>query len=128
VAELPDRGQRNAGAAFDAAKGGTFRMPVDSAERLAAACDKLVEGLQTALTEARSLTLVTGFPELGSGRALASGFGTKGQECMDTLAALQESALRYKAAYLAAAQQFTEADQANQAAIRRASQYLEDRQ
>ncbi|MQY24345.1 hypothetical protein [Nocardia macrotermitis] len=123
--ELPDKGQKNAQAAFDAAKAGTFVIPVDSAKRLAASCDKLVLELESILVDAAILTRVTGFPELPSGRALAKGFSGKGQECMDTLASFQEAGLRYKAAYLAAGKQFTEADQANQAAIRRATLYLD---
>ncbi|MBY8855400.1 hypothetical protein K7711_02820 [Nocardia sp. CA2R105] len=125
TAELPDKGQKDAQAAFDAAKAGTFQMPVDSAKRLAASCDKLVSGLQSVFLDAERLTKVTGFPDLPSGQALAKGFSGKGQECLDTLASFQEAALRYKAAYLAASKQFTEADQANQAAIRRATSYLD---
>ncbi|MFF3566874.1 hypothetical protein ACFYXQ_03735 [Nocardia jiangxiensis] len=125
TAELPDKGQKDAQAAFDAAKTGTFQMPADSAKRLAASCDKLVSGLQSAIVDAGYLTRVTGFPDLPSGQALAKGFSEKGQECLDALASFQEAALRYKAAYLAAGKQFAEADQANEAAIRRVTSYLD---
>jgi hypothetical protein len=87
-----------------------------------------VAGLQDAFAAGQNLTQVTGFPELPSGESLTRGFSAKGQECLDTLAAFQEAALRYKAAYLAAAKQFDDADQANSAAIQRAAQYLEGRQ
>jgi hypothetical protein len=128
MADLPDKGQKNAQAAYDAAKAGQFQMPEDGAKRLAASCDKLVAGLQEAIRLAGPMTRVTGFPDLPSGQALTNGFSAKAHECLDALAAFQESALRYKAAYLAAGQKFDDADQANQAAIQRAAEYLEDQQ
>jgi hypothetical protein len=60
-----------------------------------------------------------------SRRALTKGFNAKGQEYVDTLKAFVQTALQYKAAYLAAGKQLTEADAANQAAIKYATQQLE---
>ncbi len=122
---LPDKGQANAQAAYAAAKAGTFVMPEDGAKRLAAQCDNLVDGLLGEIRAADNLTKVTGFPDLPSGRALAKGFNAKGQEYIDTLRAFVQTALQYKAAYLAAGKQFTAADAANQAAIKYATEQLE---
>ncbi|MBF6329099.1 hypothetical protein [Nocardia transvalensis] len=122
---LPDKGQGNAQAAYDAAVAGEFRMPDEGAVRLAAACDRLVSGLQEVIRLAEHLNRVSGFPALPSGEGLTRGFGAKGQECLDTLVAFQEAALRYKAAYLAAGKKFPEAEAANRAAIQRVAQYVE---
>jgi len=125
---LPDKGQANAQAAYSAAKAGTFVMPEDSAKRLAASCDKLVDGLQTEIHAAQVLTRITGFPNLPSGHGLTQGFSAKGHEYVETLYSLQEVALQYKAAYLAAGKQFTEADVANQQALKVAATQLGGRQ
>ncbi|MGF6886334.1 hypothetical protein ABIA39_000301 [Nocardia sp. GAS34] len=125
AAQLPDKGQRDAQAAYSAAKAGTFVMPEDGAKRLAAQCDTLVDGLIDEIEAADHLTKVTGFPNLPSGKALTKGFSAKGQEYIDTLKAFVQTALQYKAAYLAAGKQFTEADAANQAAIKYATEQLQ---
>jgi hypothetical protein len=125
TAQLPDKGQKDAQAAYAAAKAGTFVMPEDGAKRLAAQCDTLVDGLTDEILASVALTKVTGFPDLPSGRALTKGFNAKGQEYIDTLKAFVQTALQYKAAYLAAGKQFTEADAANQAAIKYATEQLE---
>ncbi|KZM75520.1 hypothetical protein [Nocardia terpenica] len=122
---LPDKGQMAGQAMYEAAKAGEFRMPEDGALRLAATCDKLADGLVDEIAAAQRLTRVTGFADLPSGRGLTQGFSKKGQEYMDTLAAFRETALRYKAAYLAAGKKFTEADAANKAAIKATANYLE---
>ncbi|MBF6331855.1 hypothetical protein [Nocardia transvalensis] len=123
---LPDKGQRAGQAMYEAAKAGEFRMPEEGALRLAAACDKLADGLYDEIAASSRLTRVTGFPDLPSGRALTQGFSNKGQEYMDTLAAFREAVLHYKAAYLAAGKKFNEADDANRAAIKATEVYLED--
>ncbi|MFQ6329634.1 hypothetical protein ACLMAL_26345 [Nocardia sp. CWNU-33] len=123
---LPDKGQKNAQAAYDAAATGTFEMPSEGATRLASSCDRLAAGLQDEIMAASLLTNVTGFPDLPSGHALAQGFSAKGREYIETLTALQETVLRYKAAYLAAGKQFEEADAANRAAIKVAADQIED--
>jgi len=123
---LPDKGQANAQAAYAAAKAGTFVMPEDSAKRLAASCDKLAAGLQDEIRSSQLLTLVTGFPDLPSGHGLTQGFTAKGHEYIETLTSFQEVALRYKAAFLAAGKQFTEADAATRQAIKVATEKLED--
>ncbi|WP_433600373.1 hypothetical protein ACQPXH_00425 [Nocardia sp. CA-135953] len=122
---LPDKGQTNAQAAYDAAKAEQFQVPVDGAKRLAASCDKLADGLQDEIVAASRLTSVTGFPDLPSGHALANGFSAKGREYIDALTAFRETVLRYKAAYLAAGKQFEDADAANRAAIKVAADQLE---
>ncbi|MET8795318.1 hypothetical protein ABZV91_02465 [Nocardia sp. NPDC004568] len=68
---------------------------------------------------AAALTDVRGFPELPSGRALTRGFAAKGQEYLDVLSAFEQAVLCHKAAYLAAAALFLEADAANSAALAR---------
>jgi hypothetical protein len=103
-------------------------MPEDSAKRLAASCDKLVDGLQAEIHAAQVLTRITGFPDLPSGHGLTQGFSAKGREYIETLYSFQETALHQKAAYLAAGKQFTEADAANQQAIKVAATQLEGRQ
>ncbi|WP_062980637.1 hypothetical protein [Nocardia anaemiae] len=123
---LPDKGQKNAQAAYDAAKTGLFQLPEDGAKRLAASCDTLADGLQDEIAAAWSLVNVTGFPDLPSGHALAKGFSAKGREYIEALTALRETVLRYKAAYLAAGKQFEDADAANRAAIKVATDQLED--
>ncbi|MFI6997183.1 hypothetical protein [Nocardia sp. NPDC050175] len=123
---LPDKGQKNAQAAYDAAAAGTFEMPAEGATRLAASCDKLAAGLQDEIMAASLLNNVTGFPDLPSGHALAKGFSAKGREYIETLTAFQETVLRYKAAYLVAGKQLQQADAANRAAIKVAASQIED--
>lgn len=94
-------------------------MSEESALKLAGSCDRLVGGLQEVLRLGDGLSNVTGFAALPSGERLKSGFSAKGQECLDTIVAFQEAALWYKAAYLAAAKLFPEADAASRAAIDR---------
>ncbi len=125
MGQLPDKGQKDAHAAYEAAKAGTFVMPEDGAKRLAANCDTLVDGLEDEIVASESLIRVTGFPDLPSGRALTKGFSAKGQEYIDTLKAFKLATLQFKAAYLAAGKQFTEADAANSAAIKFAREQLE---
>lgn len=124
TAQLPDKGQKDAQAAYEAAKAGTFVMPEDGAKRLAAHCDTLVVGLREEIQASAHLTQVTGFPDLPSGQALTRGFSAKGQEYIDTLMAFIQTALQYKAAYLMAGKQVTEADAANRAALKFATAQL----
>ncbi|MQY23838.1 hypothetical protein [Nocardia macrotermitis] len=124
MADLPDKGQKDAQAAYAAAKAGHFVMPVDSAKRLAAASDKLIAGLEDEIDASDPLIHVTGFPDLPSGRALAQGFGAKGQEYITTLKALKLVTMQNKAAWLAAGK-LVEADAANAAALKFSAQALE---
>ncbi len=110
---------------FDAAASGGFRMPVDTARRLGAACDALLDGLRRARADSAELIEVQGFPELTSGHALARGFGAKGQEHLAALAGFEAAALRLKAGYLAAGRLIEAADAANQAALWAATGQLE---
>lgn len=120
---VPELGQTTARQLYAAATAGgpdSFALAEDVALRLAAACDTLVADLECARNGGRLLAETpgtAGFPELPTGRALAAGFGGKAVEYLDTLTALQETALWFKAAYLAAAGRFTEADLANRAAL-----------
>lgn len=102
---------------YEAARAGEFHMSTEAARELAASCDRLVERLRLAETAAADLPRVSGFPDLPSGRALTAGFGAKGREYLDILAAFVQAALRHKAAYLAAAALYEEADAANSAAL-----------
>lgn len=102
---------------YEAARAGEFHMTEDAARLLAASCDRLVERVRLTRANAADLPTVRGLPELPSGYALARGFGSKGQEYLDTLIAFEQAALRHKAAYLAAASLFEEADAANRAAL-----------
>ncbi|WP_328390011.1 hypothetical protein [Nocardia sp. NBC_00416] len=117
---VPDLGQQDAVRLYEAARAGEFHMPEDAARRLATSCDRLAERIRLARANAASLIEVRGFPDLASGRALARGFGAKGQEYLDALSAFEQTALRHKAAYLAAASLVAEADAANSAALARA--------
>lgn len=126
MGQLPDKGQEGARAAYDAAKAGQFVMPEDGAKRLAAECDKLVDGLIQEIAASEVLTRVAGFPDLPSGRALSQGFSAKGHEYISTLKAFVQATLQYKAAYLTAGKQLTEADAANRAAIKYATEQLGD--
>ncbi|WP_280459824.1 hypothetical protein [Nocardia carnea] len=125
---LPELGQGAARRLYAAATtGGTdsFTLTDDVALRLAAACDALVADLEAARAGGRQLAATpgtAGFPDLPTGHALAAGFAGKAVEYLDTLTALQETALRFKAAYLAAAGRLTEADLANRAALAVAAQ------
>jgi hypothetical protein len=94
-----------------------FEIGAAVARNLAAACDRLVDDLQRARATEPAITTVTGFADLPSGHGLARGFAGKGREFLDTLAAFQQTALMFKAAYLAAGKQFAEADAAGRAAI-----------
>ncbi|MFI5714457.1 hypothetical protein [Nocardia sp. NPDC051750] len=120
---VPDLGQGAARRLYAAATtGGTdsFTLAEDVALRLAAACDVLVADLEAARAGGRQIATATGtagFPDLPTGHALAAGFAGKGADYLDTLTALQETALWFKAAYLAAAGRLTEADLANRAAL-----------
>lgn len=124
--QLPDKGQKDAKAAYEAAKSGQFVMPEDGANRLAAECDKLVDGLEDEITASEVLTRVAGFPDLPSGNALTQGFNAKGHEYIDTLKAFKAATLQYKAAYLAAGRQFADADVANSEAIKFVTAQLGD--
>ncbi|WP_280508650.1 hypothetical protein [Nocardia flavorosea] len=125
---LPELGQgvaRQLYAAATAQGTNSFTLPEDAALRLAAACDALVADLEAARAGGRQLAATSataGFPDLPTGHALAAGFAGKAVEYLDTLTALQETALRFKAAYLAAAGRLTEADLANRAALTVAAQ------
>lgn len=128
---IPDTGQGLArelyAAAIGESGGARFELDADVAEHLAAACDRLVEDLHRAVAGGHVLTEVTGFPDLPSGHALAAGFGAKGREFLDTVAAFQETALLFKAAYLAAGRRLAEADAANRAALSLITEHLEAR-
>lgn len=120
---IPDIGQaaaRRLYASAVAEGGDAFELAEDVATRLAVACDALVDDLNRARAGGQLITTLpgtSGFPDLPTGRALARGFGGKADEYLDTLTALQETALLYKAAYLAAGKKFSEADAANRAAV-----------
>ncbi|WP_280459544.1 hypothetical protein [Nocardia carnea] len=114
---VPDLGQQAGIRLYESARAGEFHMSADAARELAASCDRLVERVQQARTGAADLTRVSGFPDLPSGRALTAGFDTKGRELFEILDAFEQATLRHKAAYLAAAALFDEADAANGAAL-----------
>ncbi|WP_280402188.1 hypothetical protein [Nocardia carnea] len=120
---VPDLGQGVARRLYAAATTGgaePFTLADDVALRLAAACDTLVADLEAARSGGRQLATapgLAGFPDLPTGHALAAGFAGKAADYLDTLTALQETALWFKAAYLAAAGRLTEADHANRAAL-----------
>ncbi|MET8653780.1 MULTISPECIES: hypothetical protein [Nocardia] len=127
---VPDTGQGMARGLYAAATGTgdtRFELAEDVARKLAAACDRLVEDLQKAVAAGYLVTDVSGFPELPSGQGLAEGFTAKGQQYLDTLTAFQETALLFKAAYLAAGQRLSDAEAANHAALRLIADYLEPR-
>ena len=125
---LPELGQGVARRLYAAATAGgtdSFTLTDDVALRLAAACDALVVDLEAARAGGRPLAaapVTAGFPVLPTGHALADGFAGNAGEYLDTLTALQETALRFKAAYQAAAGRLTEADLANRAALTVATQ------
>ncbi|WP_433601096.1 hypothetical protein ACQPXH_04565 [Nocardia sp. CA-135953] len=126
---VPDTGQRMARQLYAAATGTSggepFELAEDVAENLAAACDKLVEDLQKATATGHLVTEVSGFPDLPTGHGLAKGFGDKGTQFLDTVTAFQETALLYKAAYLAAGKRFEDAEAAHRAALQLITDYLE---
>lgn len=124
---VPNIGQNTARRLyFSATSGGEqpFELTEDVAADLAASCDILVSDLARARTEAAATTVASGFPSLPTGQALTIGFRNKGNELLDTLTALQETALLFKAAYLAASKRFADADAANKAAIELVSAHL----
>ncbi|WP_433659912.1 hypothetical protein ACQPW1_45540 [Nocardia sp. CA-128927] len=128
---VPDTGQGTArqlyAAAIGAGTGQPFELAPDVAENLAAACDKLVDDLHHAMANGHLVTDVTGFPNLPSGQGLTRGFDDKGRQYLDTLAAFQETALLFKAAYLAAGKKFADAEAANKAALDLVAEHLEAR-
>ncbi|MEV0249263.1 hypothetical protein AB0H76_21875 [Nocardia sp. NPDC050712] len=127
---VPDIGQHRARELYAAATGSggdRFELAPEVAQNLAAACDKLIEDLRKAVATGDLGAAVAGFPELPSGQALAKGFGAKGREFHDTVTAFQETALLFKAAYLAAGRRLDEADAANKAALQLISDYLDPR-
>lgn len=127
---VPDTGQRMARQLYAAATGSggePFELAEDVAENLAAACDKLVGDLQKAMATGHLVTEVSGFPDLTTGHGLTQGFRDKGRQYLDTMTAFQETALLYKAAYLAAGKRFEDADAANKAALELITEYLEPR-
>ncbi|WP_024801919.1 hypothetical protein [Nocardia sp. BMG51109] len=126
---VPDTGQQAARelyAAATASGGDAFEIDEDVARNLAAACDRLVDDLRQSLRTDQP-TAVTGFPDLPSGHGLARGFSAKGREFLDAVLAFQETALLFKAAYLAAGRHFEEAEAANRAALEVAAARLEHR-
>lgn len=129
---IPDIGQaaaRRLYASAVAGGGDAFELAEDVAIRLAVACDALVDDLDRARAGGQVIATLpgtAGFPDLPTGWALARGFGGKASEYLDTLTALQETALLYKAAYLAAGKKFTEADAANRAAVTLVAAQLAD--
>jgi hypothetical protein len=128
---VPDTGQqlaRNLYAAATATGGAeAFELAEDVAENLAAACDKLFEDLQRATTAGHLITDIAGFPDLPTGHGLTRGFAAKGREYLDTIMAFQETALLFKAAYLAAGRMFDDAEAANREALRLITDYQEPR-
>ncbi len=127
---VPDTGQQAARELYAAATGSggrAFEIAEDVARNLAAACDRLVEDLQKARATEHQLTTVTGFADLPSGHQLTRGFAGKGREYLDTVLSFQETALLFKAAYLAAGKHFAEAEAANRAAVELAATRWEDR-
>jgi len=128
---VPDTGQGLARGLYAAAVSGNggerFELAPDVAVNLAAACDKLVEDLDAALTAGDAAATVTGFPDLPTGRALGAGFAGKGNQLRATVAAFQETALLFKAAYLAAGQRLAEAEAARRAALLTVADYLDQR-
>ncbi|MEU7630543.1 hypothetical protein AB0C34_11220 [Nocardia sp. NPDC049220] len=125
---VPDTGQGTArklyAAAVSEGGGAPFELDTAVAENLAAACDKLVDDLHRAMADGHLVTTVTGFPDLPTGHGLTRGFEDKGRQYLDTLAAFQETALLFKAAYLAAANRIADAEAANQAALTLVTEYL----
>ena len=128
---VPDTGQGLArglyAAAVDGKGGERFELAPDVAVNLAAACDKLVEDLEAALAAGELASTVTGFPQLPTGRALSAGFADKGSQLRATVAAFQETALLFKAAYLAAGQRLAEAEAAHRDALLAVADYLDQR-
>ncbi|MGA6203795.1 hypothetical protein ACPESR_03465 [Nocardia testacea] len=116
---VPDLGRSAAVRLYEAARAGEFHMSEAAARGLADSCDRLAERIRQARADAAALTEVRGFPDLPSGHALTRGFAAKGQEYLDTLSAFEQTALCHKAAYLAAAALFREADAATGAALAR---------
>ncbi|HLS79564.1 MAG TPA: hypothetical protein VK083_22510 [Nocardia sp.] len=128
---VPDTGQGLArglyAAAVDGHGGERFELAPDVAVNLAAACDKLVEDLAAALTAGELASTVTGFPDLPTGRGLSAGFAHKGSELRATVAAFQQTALLFKAAYLAAGRRLAEAEAAHRDALLAVADYLDQR-
>ncbi|NUP28246.1 MAG: hypothetical protein HOQ36_16880 [Nocardia sp.] len=120
---VPEVGQSTARRLYRAAAAGatdSFTLAEDVALRLAHACDTLVAELEAARLGGYRIAETNGtagFPDLPTGNALAAGFRGKAGEYLATLTALQETALCFKAAYLAAAGKLAEADLANRAAL-----------
>ncbi|MEU4316716.1 hypothetical protein [Nocardia sp. NPDC024068] len=120
---VPDMGQGTARRLYASATAGgadSFSLAEDVALRLASACDTLFADLEAARAGGEQIAGAqgnAGFPDLPTGRALAAGFTAKAADYLDTLTALQETALCFKAAYLAAGGRFDEADLANRAAL-----------
>lgn len=120
---VPEVGQSTARRLYSAATAGgadSFTLAEDVALRLAQACDTLVADLEAARTGGHYIAETpgtAGFPDLPTGQALATGFRGKAVQYLETLTALQETALCFKAAYLAAGGRLAEADLANRAAL-----------
>ncbi|MFI5781702.1 hypothetical protein [Nocardia sp. NPDC051570] len=117
---VPETGQQGARDLYRAAtrsEGSVFEIAEDVARNLAAACDRLVDDLQRAHGAELRVADLTGFPNLPSGRALTRGFAGKSREFLDTITAYQQTALLFKAAYLAAGKRFDDAEAANRAAV-----------
>lgn len=117
---VPETGQTEARALYAAATGterDALELAPEVAQRLAAACDTLVGELGKLTAAGHLVTEVRGFPNLPTGRGLARGFADKGVQYLDTVTALQQTALLLKAAYLAAGRQFADADAAHRAAL-----------
>lgn len=120
---VPEVGQNTARRLYTAATAGgenCFTLAEDVALRLAQACDVLVADLEAARAGGHRIAEThgtAGFPDLPTGHALAEGFRDKAVQYLETLTALQETALCFKAAYLAAGGRLAEADLANRAAL-----------
>ncbi|MGY2062649.1 hypothetical protein ACW9HQ_47850, partial [Nocardia gipuzkoensis] len=126
---VPETGQQAARELHSATTGSEssiFEIDEDVARNLAAACDRLIEDLQRARDLDPQVTDVTGFPKLPSGQALTQGFADKGREFLDLVTAFQQTALLFKAAYLAAGRYVEESEAAGRAAVELVAARLED--
>lgn len=110
-------GEATATELYHQALGGTFHLEVAVARACAATFLRFADTLDPQLEHSRRIHTLGGFGTFDSATQLRRGFESKAAELTETLATLQNSALRMAAAYLLSAGLIQEADESNTRAL-----------
>ncbi len=95
------------------------------AERCAAHCDALVDGIDSQIRGLQPLTSIAGFGGFGSGSGLQNGFRTKARDAMATLTAHSAVAQNMAEAFRAAGAAYAEQEDRTSSALVNAGQGID---